>query len=209
MAFPRKGQEKSGKRRRQMRQTGGFSFFWRRPTDVYDFILFLHLILFYLRFHEEAESARDFQLSLLANLREETQEDQLDYLDNKVLVDERVREQVQRILDIASHGRNVTCRKVLRAHIRRHNLDDDSRALSPDGDDLVIGRWHARRAERVIWEDGTPNGLQGRRQQGGVQHASVEGVREQSVQMIGSLSAKGFLVQSYKNECVEFMRRVT
>lgn len=26
--------------------TGGFSFFWRRPTDVYDFTLFLHLILF-------------------------------------------------------------------------------------------------------------------------------------------------------------------
>ena len=150
-----------------------------------------------------------FQLSLLANLREETHEDQLDHLDDKVLVDERIREQVQRILDVASHGRNVTCRKVLRAQVWRHNLDDDSRALSPDGDDLVIGRWHARRAERVIWEDGTPNGLQGRRQQGGVQHASVEGVREQSVQMIGSLSAKGFLVQSYKNGRVEFMRRVT
>lgn len=54
-----------------------------------------------------------FGVLLLANLREKTQEDQLDYLDDKVLVDERVREQVQRILDVASHGRNVTCRKVL------------------------------------------------------------------------------------------------
>ena len=161
----------------------------------------MHLILFYLRFHEEAESARDFQLSLLANLREETQEDQLDYLDDEMLVDERVREQVQRILDVASHGRNVTCRKVLRAQVRRHNLDDDSRALSPDGDDLVIGRWHARRAERVIREDGTPNGLQGRRQQGGVQHASVEGVREQPVQMIGNFVSER-IPRTFGHDCM-------
>jgi len=128
--------------------------------------------------------------SLLADLREQTQENQLDDIHDQVLVDERIREQIQRHLDIASHGRNVIRRKVLRAHVRRHNLDDDSRALAPDGKDLVIGRWHARRAERVIWEDGTPNRLQGRRQQGGVQRASVEGVRKQSVSKKGACQRK-------------------
>jgi hypothetical protein len=96
---------------------------------------------------------------LLANLREQAQEDQLDDTHYQMLIDERVREQVQRVFDIASHERNVICRKVLGAHIRRHNLYDDSCALAPDGQDFVIRGWHARRAERVIWEDGTTNGL--------------------------------------------------
>jgi hypothetical protein len=118
---------------------------------------------------------------LLADLWEQAQENQLDYVHDQVLVDERVREETQGVLDIFSHSCNVIRRKVLPAHERRHKLNNDSRALASNSDGLVIRGRHACRAESVVWENGTPNRLQGRRQQGGVQHARCNGVREQSV----------------------------
>jgi hypothetical protein len=122
--------------------------------------------------------------SLFADLWEQAQEDQLDYVHDQVLVNERVREEAQGVLDIFSHSCNVIRRKVLPAHEGWHKLDNDSRTLASDSDGLVVRGRHACRAESVVWENGTPNRLQSRRQQGGVQHARCDGVREQSVKTV-------------------------
>jgi hypothetical protein len=149
------------------------------------------LILFYLNLFAAQGCKRSTLLP--ADLWEQAQEDQLDYVHNQVLVNERVREETQGVFDIFSHNFNVIRRKVLPAHERRHKLNNDSRTLASDSNGLVIRGRHACRAESVVWENGTPNRLQGRRQQGGVQHARCNGMREQSVNWFESCQRKGFL----------------
>jgi hypothetical protein len=143
-------------------------------TGVYDCLL---ILLFILR---SSRSEANY-FSLLADLWKQAQENQLDDVHDQVLVNERVREQTQGVLDIFSHRRNVIRRKVLPAHKRRHKLNNDSRALASNSERLVIARRHACRPESVVWENGTPDRLQGRRQQGGVQHARCKRVGEESV----------------------------
>ena len=102
-----------------MRQ--GVLFFWRRPTGVYDFLLFFFFIHSFFSnhfcLHSRGQNRSRLYLtrpvSLFTDLREQAQENQLDYVYDQVLVDERIREQIQRVLDIALHGRKVICRKVL------------------------------------------------------------------------------------------------
>jgi hypothetical protein len=134
-------------------------------------------------------------LSFFTNLWEEAQEDQLDYVYDQVPVNERVREQTQGVLDIFSHCCDVIRRKVLPTHERRHKLDNDSRTLTSNSDGLVIGGRHACRAESIVWENGTPDRLQGRRQQGGVQNTRCNGVREESVNWFESCQRKGLLAE--------------
>jgi hypothetical protein len=114
--------------------------------------------------------------AFLANFRKQTQEYQLDDIDDEVLVEVRVGKQVQSAFHIVSHERHIARGKVYRAGVWWDGFDDHSRTLALDGDDFVL-RWrHARRAESVIGEDGAPDRVQGRWEYCRVQHTGGEGV---------------------------------
>lgn len=99
-----------------------------------------------------------------------------------MLVDERIaKQQTDPVFNICSHQFNVICREVLPAHERRDDLNYDSRALPLDSEGLDVRRRFAGWAKSVIRENGAPDGLQGRRQVGGVQDARVDGVGEESM----------------------------
>jgi hypothetical protein len=114
--------------------------------------------------------------ALLANFRKQTQEYQLDDIDDEVLVEVRVGKQIQSAFHIVSHERYIARRKVYRADVWWDGFDDHSRTLAFDGDDFVLRRRHARRAESVIGEDGAPDRVQGGWEYCRVQHTGGEGV---------------------------------
>lgn len=115
---------------------------------------------------------------LLGNLREQAQDYQLHNLDDKVLVEIRIREQAQGILHVFLRNSKVIRREELGTNVRRDDFDDGARTLAPDGDDLVFGRRHACWAEGIVGEDGAAYGLQGWRQEGWIEDASVDVVGE-------------------------------